>query len=265
MRKILQALMRAQRLLREMLASAWSFRESQTRDKPSSEVLRVGLCDTQISLEVRRFGTGGYTYVNLHENERTSICAALAVLGRRPGRLIELKAAGRRYVAFRDAWRPYVFDPNRIFTDAGAEQTLDRYASLTPVSRAAVAKLRDTVLELLENVPKDEPVIALHNNAGGMYSILEYGPGGAHSGNAAELAVCCESRPEDFFLVTDSTWFARLKALRFNVVLQSPQAPDDGSLSIWFQRSGRAYINVEAKHDRLDEQTRMLLAVASSC
>ena len=210
--------------------------------------------------------------INLHENEATSVQAASAALAAQPGELIALHAQGQRLVRFFIGWRPHVFDPNRIFTDAGLDQTLSRHASSTPAARAAVRGLRDAVLALLAPVPpggaahrdaagQEPPVVALHNTRVGSYSLASYQPGAALAGDAQRLACPQPEHSNDFFLVTGNDWFEALSARGFNAVLQAEQAADDGSLSVWFAQQGRPYINVEAGFDRLDSQTRMLEAV----
>lgn len=261
MQQILDQLIGAQRLLRETLAAAVQGR-SRSTDGAASQVIPVELCDTGITIALRRVGAGGLTYVNLHQNEQTSVRAARKMLDHHPGTLIELRAQGRRSVTFRNGLRPYAFDPNRMFTDQGLRQTLSRHASLSTASFVAVIRLRDTLLALLES-PAHNPVVALHNNAGGRYDIRAYASGGSHAGEARRSAISTQCRPQNFFLVTHEDWFDRLANLSFNVVLQTARPPDDGSLAVWFQRHGRAYVNVEAGHDQVQEQQRMLEAVAS--
>lgn len=251
--------MGAQRLLRE----AWQ--SSRAVDGagalPGLHAKTVQLCDTEVVLAVEQFSAGGPVFVNLHENEQTSVTAARAVLQTSRGRLVCLRAKGRRYVVFWHGLRPHGFDPNRIFTDAGARKTLSRYSSLTAPALDVLRRLRSEVLALLQ-APPGQPVVALHNNSGFDYSVLHYQPGGPHAGDAAAVAVPASQRPEDFFIVTDPRWFEHLCSLGFNVVLQSPAVRDDGSLSVWFQQQGLNYINVEARHGRHAEQEQMLLAVA---
>jgi hypothetical protein len=174
--------------------------------------------------------------------------------------LIELRSRGRRYVTFRHGLRPYAFDPNRIFTQVGTERTLSRYQSLTATAKAAVSHLRDAVLGLLEH-PADALVVALHNNSG-RYSIRQYQAGGIRSGDAQAVSISRDYAPEDFFVVTRSSLFDALSSRGFNAVWQVEEPADDGSLSVWFQRQRRAYINVEAHHGHMQEQQRMLSAVA---
>ena len=260
MQQLLGPLIGLQRLLRETLAAAMA---RSTLDGPADALdrgLRLGR--TPIALQVRQCGQGGLRYLNLHENEQTAVQAAAALLRQRPGMLIELCSRGRRVVSFRDGLRPLAFDPNRIFTDAGIEQTLRRHASLTPAARQALRALRDRVLALLDG-PPEQPVVALHNNRGGRYSILQYRPGGDHAADARALAIHPDQAPPDFFVVTREHLFERLRDQGFNVVLQSDQPTDDGSLSVWFARQRRAYVNVEAQHGHLAQQGQMLAAVAA--
>ena len=225
------------------------------------EALTVSLGDRAVRLERTRLGGGGRRYVNVHENESTSVEAARSVLRERGGELVVLRAGGQRLVAFRQGPRPCAFDPNRIFTDAGLAATLQRHGCDTPEARAAAGRLRDALLQWLDG-PPDEPVIALHNNAGGAYTVRAYLPGGARSSDAADVALGAAQAQEDFFVVTRRVHFERLRAAGFNVVLESEHAADDGSLSVWFHRQGRAYVNVEARHGHLDGQRRMLIAAA---
>lgn len=261
MQQILDQLTGAQRLLRETLAAALQGHTGRSTDGAASKVIPVELGDTSVSIALRRVGAGGLTCINLHQNEQTSVSAARNMLDRFPGTLIELRAQGRRIVTFRNGLRPYAFDPNRIFTDQGLRQTLSRYASLSHASLGAVARLRDTLLPLLDSA-SGGPVVALHNNAGGHYDVHAYASGGQHAGDASRSAISAQCRPQNFFLVTHEALFEALARLDFNVVLQSASPADDGSLAVWFQQQGRAYVNVEAGHGQLQEQQRMLEAVA---
>ena len=269
MSKAFDRLMGPQRLWREALATLWAPATPHAlhavpapgaRIDPGKTVIKVQLCDSTITLVVEEFGQGGACFINLHENEQTSVAAARAVLSTSPGRLVRLCSRGRRHVVFWNGWRPHAFDPNRIFSDAGLQQTLLQFASLTDAAFDAVRALRTQLLELLV-VPNRAPVVALHNNRGCGYTVLEYGVGERYAGDCAARFVGNAAAPEDFLVVTHASWFERLRALGFNVVLQSPTAHDDGSLSIWFQRSGRIYINAEARHGRLAAQREMLGAI----
>lgn len=264
MPEILSRLGAVQRLLREALAGALGPDTRSHRSAGDGDGVDRGLqlLDTPITLHVRSAGQGGLRYLSLHENEQTAVLAAADLLQTLPGELIELRSRGRRVVSFRDGLRPLAFDPNRIFSDAGIEQTLQRHASCTGAARQALRALRDRVLALIEG-PPDQAVVALHNNRAGSYSILQYQPGGAHAQDARALSINPRLAPQDFYVVTRAGLFEPLRDQGFNVVLQADRPSDDGSLSVWFGQQRRAYVNVEAQHGHRAEQHRMLAAVAA--
>jgi hypothetical protein len=263
MRRLLAAVNGRRRLLQALLANllapAMAARAAPTPlDEIGRRDVRVG--GTLLTLVISERHPGGLRFVSLHENERTAVVAARGVLRGHAGRLIELRSRGTRLVTFRIGRTPHAFDPNRIFTDAGLEKTLRRYGSWSRAAQEAVTALRDAVLAAVAETP-ERPVVALHNNGAGTYSIEQYRPGGSHAADAADVALNPARQPDDFFLVTTPALFATLKDAGFNVVLQSERPTDDGSLSVWFQRESRPYINVEARHGRTEEQQRMLQAV----
>jgi hypothetical protein len=263
MRHILGSLAGTQRLVREVWHSWRIPIQPEESRSPLATARAVRLGSGTVFLETEQQEAGGPTYINLHENEQTSVDAARAVMSESAaGRMVRLRAQGRRHVVFWEGARPFAFDPNRIFTNRGIEQTLRRYSSLTESASETLRRLRASVLEMLQTSP-NQPVIALHNNAGIDYSASEYQHGRRLAADASAIAIGSLYPPEDFFVVTEPSWFERLAATGFNVVLQSPNARDDGSLSIWFQRNGRSYINVEARHGRLQAQQLMLRAVAA--
>jgi hypothetical protein len=221
----------------------------------------VSLGATRVQIRVEQAGTGGPCFINVHENESTSVSAARALMRTRPARLITLHAQGARLIGFRIGWRAHTLDPNRIFTEHGLAATLQALGPDTVPARQAGALLRDALLALLPP-PDGGPIVALHNNEGGAYSIESYLAGGVHAGDAVRVQVGDRSAPHDFFIVTQAPAFDRLAADGFNIVQQSPDCADDGSLSVWAQRHARAYVNVEALDGHLDSQQRMLEAVA---
>lgn len=249
------------RVLQEALAVAFAGSARAAEAAPGTESIVVPLGSDRVHLVVRRFGRGGLRYLSLHENEQTAVQAATAVLGHRAGTLIELRGRGRRLVSFRDGAR-LAFDPNRIFTDPGIERTLRQHGSYTDAGIQASQRLRNAVLALLDGQP-DDPVVALHNNAGSSYSIQAYRPGGVHAADVQALALHPDRAPHAFFLVTRPPLFEALRSAGFNVVLQNDRPNDDGSLAVWMQQQGRAYVNVEARFGALREQQSMLEAVAA--
>ena len=83
------------------------------------------------------FGRGdpAPTFLNVHNDEDTSVAAGLANLAEFGGRLIELVHTGERLISFTLDGRRYVFDPNRVFSDTGIEKTLKKEGPHTPAAR----------------------------------------------------------------------------------------------------------------------------------
>ena len=229
-------------------------------DPGVAQRLRVPLGRASVQLLLRGDAAARTLFVNLHENEQTSVRAALRVLQGRDERLLRLQAQGRRLVLFWLGWRPCLIDPNRIFSSAGLRATLAAHASDSTAARAAVAGLRDALLrELL--APQLRLVVALHNSGLGEYSLDSYAAGGSQAADARALHRASGRDVADFFLVTRSAAFDALSARGFNVVLQAPGASDDGSLAWRLAEADLLYVNVEARHGQEDEQVRMLQAV----
>ena len=221
----------------------------------ASQVIRLGDSSLQLASSWRDPVT--LTYVNVHENEQTSVEAARQVMGRHGGRLLELKARRQRLVSFTRGGIQYTFDPNRIFTDVGIQKTLRRYG---PYSSAAQAEVAGLAAAIVDEVTRGRvfPVVALHNNSGGPYSVESYRSGAALAADAAEVHVNPRRSRADFFIVTERKAYAVLSGLAFNVVLQSETPTDDGSLSVYCQRQAIPYINVETQAGRLTRQIQML-------
>ena len=212
------------------------------------------------------FETFPLNALNLHDDEGTSVEAALAVLRERGGRVVELVHSGERNVTFTAGGRTYVADPNRMFTAAGRARTL---AALSPdydaeaggAGREALAAFADRVLALYAAVPP-AVVVTLHNNTPDGYSTASYERGGPYEADAAAVTALDGVDPDDFFFVTDRALYDQLVGAGFNAVLQdNDAATDDGSLSVWAAREGTAYVNVEAERGHLAEQTRMIAAL----
>ncbi|MEO0559445.1 MAG: hypothetical protein AAF170_14815 [Bacteroidota bacterium] len=227
----------------------------------AEEVVPLGATTIQVvTHEVEGPMRPVFMALNMHDNESTSVDAALEVMRERGGRLVELVHTGERNVTFRVDGADFVADPNRMFTDAGRRRTLADQSRDTPEARAALAAFADAVLEIY--APGAPAVIALHNNTEDNYTASSYEPGGAYETDAAAVTVHPGSDPDDFFFVTDRGLYDALVARGFNAVLQDNEAAtDDGSLSVWAAREGVPYVNVEAQHGHQLEQARMIAAL----
>jgi len=157
--------------------------------------------------------------------------------------------------------KKYLFDPNRIFSEAGIAATLKEHCTY---SKEAHLEIQNFAEEYLRRLALDqEPVIiALHNITMGRFSIHSFLRAGYLGSNAAAVHVNGERSKFDFFYVTEREFFDYLKQRDFNVVLQNNETvTEDGSMSVYFARKGIPYVNVEADVSHLKNQVKMLRVV----
>lgn len=230
--------------------------------KTTTHVLPLG--GAKINVAESRSPGAPLLYVNLHDDENTSAQAGLELLGRTGGRLLELRHSGRREVVFELGARTYRFDPNRIFTRRGVEQTLAKLSQRDAEAERLVERFAADLLALYK-IDQAETVVALHNNGEKGYSALSYTAGQPLAGDAEDVFIAPDRDPDDFFFVTERSVFEALRKQGSNVVLQdNRRVTDDGSLSVYCGRAGTRYINVEAKHGHLSEQIKMLDELAEA-
>lgn len=221
--------------------------------------LRIG--DTNIHAMVFQHGKPLPTFINVHDDENTSVAAGKAVIEQTSGRLIELVHSGKRLVRFRIGEERFSFDPNRVFSDVGIRHTLEGHHSYSEAAHRAVSEFAATYISRFA-LDREPVIIALHNNSEGALTIKSYQTGGEHAATAAEVHESATKSPDDFFYVTDRRFFDYLRQRDFNVTLQdNTNVPDDGSLSVYFGHKKIPYINVEAETGHLDAQTEMVRVV----
>ncbi len=201
------------------------------------------------------------TMINVHEDEYTSMEAGRKNIERHGGRLIELVHSGERLITFNLNGQKYAFDPNRVFSDAGIVETLQKHSAYSEDAHAAI---KSFALQYLQHFALDkEPVIiALHNTADGIFSVESFTPKSKFGSDAAAVHINPRRSKFDFFFVTETKFYNSLKDRDFNVVLQdNAQVTEDGSLSVHFASKGIPYINVEAEINHLPAQIEMLEVV----
>lgn len=233
-----------------------------------TEQIRLTVGETPVLVLVHTMevpgGGPGLDALNVHDDEGTSVEAALDVIGRRGGRVVELQHGGERLLTFTLGGEQYVADPNRIFTEAGRARTLAGLSRDTPIARRALAAFADTLLAVY-TAGRPDPVVTLHNNTEANYSAASYRPGGSEAAEATALTIPDGTDADDFFFVTDRGLFDALAAAGFAAVLQdNARATDDGSLSVWAAQHGARYVNAEAQHGHRAAQTRMLDALVDA-
>lgn len=230
---------------------------SQTYDV-TQRVVSIQLGDREVRVVVHEAEAPGLTYLIVHDNENTAAEAALDVVRRNGGRLVELKHSGERNVAFAMGDSAYAFDPNRMFTNAGREATMREHGAFSDEAFEAVGTLADTLLQVAD-FGQEPAIITVHNNTEGEYSVLSYMDQGDYQGDALFAYYDNTTNADDFFFVTNEQLYSHLRDAGFNVVLQdNVKVTDDGSLSVYAGNQGIPYVNVEAQHGNFDEQVKML-------
>ena len=226
-----------------------------------SAFYRLG--NTRIALEILKYGSRkDIVMVSLHDDETSSVKAAKKFLEKTGGQLIRIKNEENRYLTFSHSGRKFRFDPNRIFTKIGIQESLrEQNVSITP----AAIKLVDGFGKfILKKIPSAHTVIALHNNKDGGLSIHSYVKGGFLEENAMAVHRSDRHDPDNFFFTTDRRLSRSLSAAGYNVVFQNnKKASDDGSLSIYYGRRNKSYINIEAEDGMQQVQETMIKSVVN--
>jgi hypothetical protein len=199
------------------------------------------------------------TYFNLHDNENTSVEATKAILSKPKfkGKLVELQHSGERLINFDYQGVSYQIDPNRMFTKVGIEKNLKNYGNYSDAAR-------DTVFAFGQKIYQDflrgsRLIVAMHNNKNEGYNVKSYLQGGDYQADAEDVFYNPKWGTGEFFYVIDRNHFNFFKQKKVSAVLQDNQkVTDDGSLSVFAQQQGMAYLNVEAQHGNLKPQIKML-------
>ena len=215
--------------------------------------------DKRIPVKITELGTKkDIVMISLHNDETTSVEAAKNILSETGGVLVELNNEGDRLIHFIQDGKAFQFDPNRMFSMAGLQQNMRKLnRELTKSAISAAREFGKFVLRLIPKSPKI--TIAIHNNDDKNYSINDYKKGQSFAKETSGIHINKTRDADDFFLTTDRKIFNTLKSKGYNVILQNnAKATDDGSLSIYYGKRKKAYVNAEAEHGHLAEQVDML-------
>ncbi|RYG36358.1 MAG: hypothetical protein EOO01_30855 [Chitinophagaceae bacterium] len=215
--------------------------------------------DRKIVVKVISFGKHTRTVlINLHHNENTSLEAARQVLEQKGGLLIYIENDGERFIEFPQRGRFFKFDPNRMFSDAGIKMNLEARDELSTAD--GIKTVKKFARSIRSKIPSSATaVIALHNNDDGNLTVASYLPGGDYAREASFVHQQKEHDPDNFFFTTDLLVYKKIRAAKYNVILQhNKRATDDGSLSVYYGHRKARYINVEAELGQLEQQQQML-------
>lgn len=221
--------------------------------------LQIPLCGTEISLEIHGHANSPVLLYNMHDNENTSAIAGRIIASKYGGQYFELGHNGDRNIGFVFGEDSIYIDPNRIYTDNGIWLQMAKNNSADSLLFLEIAMWRDTLLSILK-VRERSLVIALHNNTNQFYNLQSYTLGGEYEMEADSTYEGKIRDMDDFYFVTDQNIFDKLSSGKYHVVLQNNELmTDDGSLSVYCGQLGIRYINVEAQHNHLIRQIKMLI------
>jgi hypothetical protein len=239
-------------------ADAQSLPSSSRQDS-----LVVMLNDRPVQLVTHQYGEQHIRFLALHDSENTGLQAAFKFIGIYGGSVVELRNRHFRNINFLDSLKEFSFDPNRMFTYEGTYLGLARY-SQPQIHEGLTEKVRRVGDELLKYIKADSPgvIISLHNNYNEGFGIYSYKEGNYLEKTAEDLFINPDMDPDDLVYVTDRRFFDYLKQKKINVILQSQQAPDDGSLSIFAMQSQKPYVNIEVQHGHFEENYRLILIIS---
>lgn len=237
--------------------SVSSFSQEMKQDRVQN--LRIG-DSTQINIvEFGKDKPHGLMFLNVHEDEVTSIDALKAYSKNNSINYFYLNHKGTRRISFYIKDKEYSFDPNRIFTKKGRKRTLKDGGNYRKKARKEVKYL---ALSILNRVVTNEIIVAVHNNTDVNYSIKSYLPGGDEAQNTAQIYVNPANDPDDFIYTTDLAFFEAFKKREVNVILQDNEGfVNDGSLSVYCGMYGIRYVNIETQKGHFDAQMDLIRMV----
>lgn len=223
----------------------------------TTDSTRIMLGDMELGLIKYSYHTPGTNFLAIHDNEDTGVKAAFDYIAINGGSILDCQYGGARNFKFIQDGITYQTDPNSIYTDEGIPIGLEKYGKS---SEAVVAELKSTGKTILKTYNPKNPayIFTLHNNADGGFGIQSYLPDNELGSTADSVHVNYEMDEDDMILVTELKLFNLLKKADVNVVLQSEEAVDDGSLSIYAMQNHIPYINVEVQHGHLEENLRLI-------
>lgn len=196
-------------------------------------------------------------FLTIHDNEDTGVKAAFQFMSINGGGIVDCQYGGVRNFKFLYNEETYQLDPNSIYTQKGIKIGLEKYGPSNDEVIKEISQAGKVIMNLY-NPSKHGYIFTLHNNADGGFGVRSYLKGYELEGTADSVHINFELDPDDMVLVTELGLFNRLKKENVNVVLQSQNAPDDGSLSIYAMQNKIPYLNVEVQHGHIDTHLNLI-------
>jgi len=234
-----------------------NFSVSKPMFLPIEKTIFYQIGDRSLPVKIFQYGNvKDIICINVHDNEGTSVQAAKSILEEKGGTLIKIENNKQRVIYFRLKGIKYGFDPNRMFSRIGIEQTLRDNRRISREAMDEVEKFAQRILQLLPDTASC--IIALHNNTEEAYSVKSYLSGSNRQYDAKAVYKDSLQDVDDIAFTTDSILYQKMADSGFNSIWQDNEhAKRDGSLSIYFGERNKRYINIETQHGRVDQYMKM--------
>jgi len=227
-----------------------------------SDTLYIDMYSLPLRMVKYSYGKPNVNFLVIHDNEDTGVKAAIEYIRFSGGSIVDSQYGDVRNFGFSHQNRKYQIDPNKIYSEYGIMEGLEYYGATHPEVNASLNAAAEMILEFY-NGSKPEYILTLHNNTDGAFGINSYLKGYELELVADSLHINFNMDPDDLILVTDEKLFTAIKKHNVNVVLQSRDAADDGSLSLYAMQKNIPYINVEVQHGH-QLQNLQLIEIAVS-
>lgn len=223
----------------------------------TTDTVSLDLNDWPVNLVKYSYGGPNIDFIAIHDNEDTGVKAAFEYIRFSGGSIVDCQYGGGRNFQFIYNDEEFQTDPNGIYTIPGIIKGLEKYSWAEPEVVKLLDQASKKILKLY-HTEKAPYIFALHNNADGGFGIPSYLKGYELEHFADSLHINFQMDPDDLILVTDVALFNGLKKENVNVILQSKNAPDDGSLSYYAMQQHIPYINVEVQHGHIQEHLMLI-------
>jgi muramoyltetrapeptide carboxypeptidase len=225
------------------------------KTSPITRLLTYQLGETEVQLEHFSCPSdNGLVYFHPHENEFTSNKVAREQISRRGGDGYFLRHGGERLITFELKGEKYLVDPNRMFSLDGVRDSLKKYGNFSEEAAQEIIRFSAWV----SGVISSGRVFAVHNNRNQGYNVLSYLKDNQPAQGVSAIHINPKENTGNFIYTTNAGLFSVAKANNLNTVLQSPSVVDDGSYSVFAQKHGIDYINVETQIGDGENDNRLL-------
>ena len=227
----------------------------------TEKTIFYNLAGNIVPIKITQYGENtDVVFINLHDDETTSVDAAKRVLEEYGGLLIEVENNTQRNIRFKLDRIFFEVDPNTIFSEEGIKKSLEQLGRISGKAIDEVEKLGQRIVQLIPQ--KTTCIVSLHNNTPGFFSVTEYAAGNKRSADSKKVFINTEQDADDFFLTTDNNIYEKLADKGFNTILQdNKNCKEDGSLSVYCGKKNILYVNCETEQGKTGQYYKMMKAL----